>query len=259
MEKEEDLDDFWLHMTTLGDGLQKGDIFGFISSLYFFFGFLKSDDNLSEEDKSFQFIIEETSDLFFWTTASPYLVFMTNNNNIFFNEFEFKSDGKQLTFKLYKFKHFEKRKSVKKNRIYKFIPEDEILKLQKIGEEMSLELIEISEEHEFNKKIVMKIISSIDGFIKVIEKYEETYILSDIMEDFSHELSANIDDVVNLNFEDIHFFEKFFENLNSWLLKSFFTGIGHIGDFDEVIREDISSIVSIIGGVEPAPTLSLKI
>jgi hypothetical protein len=259
VETEENLDDFWLYMTTLGDGLKKGDVFGFISALYFFFQFIRSDDDISDEDKTIQFVIEEASELFFWTTSSPYLVYMTNSSNLFFNEFEYKSDGKLVTFKLYKYKTFEKEKIITKKRVYSFIPEEDLLKLQAIGEEMTLELLEVSEEHEFNRAIVIKMVHSIRAFVKIIGEYEETYLLSDMIEDFANILEAHLEDIVDFQFEDIVRFESFFENLNSWLLDSFFTGIESIDGYNSTIRESIDAISSILKEDEPSPTLLFKI
>lgn len=106
VKNESDLDNIWFHMNHF-DEFTKGDIFGFLSSLYFFLSYLKSDDKLVEKDKSFEFIIEESDHFFYWTTSSEYFIYIINHHNIFFSEFNYKTTNTNLTFKLYKHKHFE--------------------------------------------------------------------------------------------------------------------------------------------------------
>ncbi len=103
---ETDLDNIWFHMNHFEE-LTKGDIFGFLSSLYFFLSYLKSDEKITDKDESFEFVIEESDLFFYWTTSSEYFIYIVNHHNIFFSEFNFKITNTNLTFKLYKYKHFE--------------------------------------------------------------------------------------------------------------------------------------------------------
>lgn len=240
IKSDDDLDDFWLYMSNFND-LQKGEVFGFISSLYFFFDYLKSDKDLEDRDKTIDFIIEENDENFYWTTNSQYLIFLTNNQNIFFGEFEFKNSGGLLTFELSKYGNYSDN-GAKRKKVYSFIPKEILLQLQEISEELSSKLLEISVAYEFNRSVIERLIDATRRFVNIIKNYDEIISMSDRLDDFVIFMNSNIEDIVDFEIEEIELFEQLFSNLNRWLLLSFFTGIEDIEDLNPLIKENISSI-----------------
>lgn len=273
IKNENDLDNIWFHMNHFID-LQKGDLFGFINSLYFFYTYLKSDKKLTDFDKHFEFVIEESDEYFYWTTSSEYLIFIVNEHNLFFSEFEFKGTIDKLTFKLDKYRHndnFEskeiqekesqKNQIIKNNilinssessssqeeqnkRVYSFIPKSKLLQLQHIGEELTVELMEIENGYEFNRKTVKNIVKNLHCISKVLHSYKETIKIADLMEDLAHFLKHYIEDVAEFEIEDIALFETLFSNFNTWLLLSFFDGTNNIQEYDSIIANNVKDIIN---------------
>ncbi len=237
---ERDLDEFWLYMSSFTD-FQNGDLFSFISSLYFFFDYLKN--SSKEPNIELQFMIEESENEFYWTTSSPRMVSALKGQNIFFSEFEFRTSENLLTFKLSKFKGQEEEPSHDKT-IYTFMPKEDLLKLQEVSELLSVELLDISEAYEFNKNVVLRLIDHIGAFVKITSQYDEILPISDQLDDFVIFMNVHLEDIADFEIEEIELFEQLFSHMNQWLLLSFFNGIDDILEFSPVIADDIKIITN---------------
>jgi hypothetical protein len=220
---------------------QNGDLFSFISSLYFFFDYLKN--SSKEPNIELQFMIEESENEFYWTTSSPRMVSALKGQNIFFSEFEFRTSENLLTFKLSKFKGQEEEPSHDKT-IYTFMPKEDLLKLQEVSELLSVELLDISEAYEFNKNVVLRLIDHIGAFVKITSQYDEILPISDQLDDFVIFMNVHLEDIADFEIEEIELFEQLFSHMNQWLLLSFFNGIDDILEFSPVIADDIKIITN---------------
>lgn len=252
IKNEKDIDNFWLFMNNFLEN-KDGNVFPFISSLYFFFDFYKN--NGFNQNNVFQFIIEESEENFYWTTFSEYMLFTVKKRELFFSEFDFKISEDRLTFKLHKeietpitvSAYIEESKDHKK--IYTFLSKDEILSLQETSETLSLQLMEIENAYQFNREMVENIVEALKGFNKILYHYDEVIFLSDSLEDLAIFLYANIEDVSEFEIEDIELFENLFSNINDWLVLSFFRGIEDISNYNEIIQKNIYSITKRTGEI----------
>jgi len=235
------LDDFWFNFTSFTDS-QKGEVISFISSLYFFLNYLKADENLSPEDRVFSFVIEEGDDTFYWTTSDEYIIHITKNNTIFFEEFTYRIIDKLITFKLSKHKVGVVKKKIQK-KVFSFIPKNEIIKLQEISENLTADLLDISEAYEFNSTKIRELLQNLNSFADILCEYDETIYISDKLEDFSIFVKEHLEDIVQFEIEEIALFEQLFEDLNNWLISSFFTGTEDLNSFNLSINSDIQNIM----------------
>ena len=253
IDDEDSLNDAWFHFSR-AEIFDNDEIFALINAFYYFVGYLERDHQLSKEELRFFIIFEESETQTYWTVYSDYLFFLMEENDFFFSEFKHKRGNAEITFKIPVHKDFEELDEKEKNKInfkkelkvYDFIKEKDLDKLQELSETLTVIILDISADG-FSKKAVNEIIVTLFHYLNVTKQYSEIQNISDSLEDLVFLVRTHIDEITELSSEnDLYIYEELINNLNSWLKQTFVSGVEDISFFDESIRANVETIRSVL-------------
>lgn len=244
---EESLSNCWLHFSAHGT-LDRGEIFAFLSSLYYLIEFFETEYQLEKSEYEFHILVEESDDFIYFTIQSYYLIHIISENSLLFNEFENRQKDSIVTFRVSVLSEQDSVVGATSKRdltVHNFIPKGELIQLQDLSSQLTLDLLEIL-EFGFSRENISDFILTLFKFSKIIKNYKQIESISDEVEDFIFLLKTHTVEATNLDIENLSYFENFANHLNLWLKKSFFSGIESIEAYNNKINGDIQNIKSIL-------------
>jgi hypothetical protein len=251
IDDEESLNDVWFYFSR-AEIFENDEIFALINAFYYFVDYLERDHELTKDELRFYIIFEESEINTYWTIYSDYLIFLMEENDFFFHEFDFKKSISEITFKILVKKDPNESDDVsrinfkKELIIYDFITKSDLNKLQELSEKLTLIMLDIGTDG-FSKDGVNQIIITLFQYLNVTKKYKEIENISDSLEDLVFLVKTHIDEITSLSSEDdLYVYEELINNLNSWLKQTFITGVEDISFFDDSIRANVETIRSIL-------------
>jgi len=243
---QDSLSNCWLHFSASGD-IEKGEVFAFLSSLYYLIDFFEREFHLTKKEYEFHMLVEESESSIYFTIQSYYLAHIINENDLLFKEFDSKIYENIITFKIsiVESNRIFGRASQMDLTIYDFIPKDELNRLDSLSIKLSYDILDIL-EFGFSRKNINSFTSTLFEFSKIIQKYEKVKRVSDEVESFVFLLKSHIDKATTLETENLLYFESFVNHLNLWLKKCFFSGVEDIDLYSDNIKEDLNNLHKIL-------------